>query len=132
MSVLVGIIGVFEANPANFCNQSGHTAEDYVRRREEADAGSAKRGMLTTLLRTLASSPADRAWCRHGLVVLCKSRLGPDGVGTILDRLVTMADEELFESSWDSKNGEQMVSFTCSTTRRVDLCRRARLARNYA
>lgn len=85
-------------------------------KREEADAGTAKRGVLTSLLRTLASSPADRAWCRHGLVVLCKSRLGPEGVGTVLDRLVTLAEEELFESSWGLKQGEQMVSFSSWST----------------
>eukprot|EP00752_Nemacystus_decipiens_P004600 g4199.t1 len=88
-------------------NKNGHTAEDYVRRREESDVGTADRGMLTRLLRTLASSPADRAWCRHGLVVLCKARLGQEGVGTILDRLVTMAEEELFESSWGSRKGSR-------------------------
>lgn len=109
------VVVCLNANPAIFHTQSGHTAEDYVRRRQEADAGTAKRGMLTRLLRTLASSPADRAWCRHGLVVLCKARLGQEGVGTILDRLVTMAEEELFESSWGSKKGEKTVSFILST-----------------
>ena len=80
-----------------------------MRRREEADAGISTRGMPTRLLRTLASSPADRAWCRHGLVVLCKARLGQEGIGAILDRLVTMAEEELFESSWGSKEGEHVM-----------------------
>lgn len=101
---------IFNTNPAKTHNQPGHTAEDYVRRREEAGSGTAKRSKLACLLKTLASSPADRAWCRYGLVVLCKSRLGQEGVGTILDRLVTMAVEELFESSWGLKNVEQMVS----------------------
>lgn len=81
-----------------------------MRRRHEADSGSAKhRGVLEGLLRMLASSPTDRAWCRHGLIVLYKARLGQEGMGTVLDRLVTMAEEELFETSWGSKRGDCAV-----------------------
>lgn len=55
----------------------------------------------------LASSPSDRTWCRRGLVVLCKARLGQEGIGTLLHRLVTLEEEELFDSSWGSKEGKR-------------------------
>lgn len=81
-----------------------------MRRRHEAESGSANhQGALASLLRMLASSTADRAWCRHGLVVLYKARLSQEGMGTVLDRLVTMVEEELFETSWGSKRGDCAV-----------------------
>lgn len=61
---------------------------------------------LAGLRRMLDSSSVDRGWCRRGLVILGKSRLGQEGMGTILERLVTMAEEELFESAWGSMEGD--------------------------
>ncbi|CAN0435847.1 unnamed protein product, partial [Laminaria digitata] len=80
-------------------DNNGFTASDYFRQIE------GKRHQQKPPL-LMDSSPAAKAWCRHGLsVVLCKARLGPLAVKAMLDRLVTMEEEELFERSWSANEG---------------------------
>ncbi|CAM9753486.1 unnamed protein product [Scytosiphon promiscuus] len=89
-------------------DNDGRTAEYYAKREDENSGGygvgGGKQRAQDSLLQLLRTSPADRAWCRHGLVILCKARLGPGAVGTVLDRLVTMEEEALFEKSWAAEN----------------------------
>lgn len=91
-------------------DNSGRTAEHYieVQRRESGicGGGSAKQRAHESLLQLLKTTPADRAWCRHGLVILCKARLGHGAIGTVLDRLVTLEEEELFEKTWAMEAGD--------------------------
>ena len=80
-------------------DNNGFTASDYFGQIE------GKRHQQKPPL-LMDSSPAEKAWCRHGLsVVLCKARLGPQAVKAMLDRLVTMEEEELFERSWSANEG---------------------------
>ncbi|CAM9232170.1 unnamed protein product [Ectocarpus fasciculatus] len=82
-------------------DDDGHTPDHYAKaRRGGQGGGGAKQRAQESLLQLLGTSSADRAWCRHGLVILCKARLGHGAVGTVLDRLVTLEEEELFEKSW--------------------------------
>ncbi|CAM9964633.1 unnamed protein product [Ectocarpus sp. 12 AP-2014] len=82
-------------------DDEGHTPDHYAKaRRGGQGGGGAKQRALESLLQLLGTTSSDRAWCRHGLVILCKARLGHGAVGTVLDRLVTLEEEELFEKSW--------------------------------
>lgn len=85
-------------------DNEGRTAEDCIKLQQQDGAGlgasGAKQRAQESLLHLLHTTPADRAWCRHGLVILCKTRLGQGAIGTVLDRLVTLEEEELFEKSW--------------------------------
>ena len=85
-------------------DKDGHTAEYYTKVQlqdsNSLGGGGAKQRALESLLQLLRTTPTDRAWCRHGLVILCKTRLGHGAIGTVLDRLVTLEEEELFEKSW--------------------------------
>lgn len=89
-------------------DNDGRTAEFYAKRQDQSSGGigggGGKQRAQDSLLQLLGTTPAERAWCRHGLVILCKARLGPGAVGTVLDRLVTMEEEELFEKSWAAEN----------------------------
>lgn len=89
-------------------DNDGRTAEYYAKRQDQSSGGNGggggKQRAQDSLLQLLGTSTADRAWCRHGLVILCKARLGPGAVGTVLDRLVTMEEEELFEKAWAAEN----------------------------
>ena len=85
-------------------DNDGRTAEDCIRLQQQdgsgLGAGGAKQRAQESLLQLLHTTAADRAWCRHGLVILCKTRLGQGAIGTVLDRLVTLEEEELFEKAW--------------------------------
>eukprot|EP00903_Cladosiphon_okamuranus_P006770 g6602.t1 len=86
-------------------DNDGRTAEDCIKRQQQSSgsgpgASGAKQRAQASLLQLLHTTAADRAWCRHGLVILCKTRLGQGAIGTVLDRLVTLEEEELFEKSW--------------------------------
>ncbi|CAN0546408.1 unnamed protein product, partial [Ectocarpus sp. 8 AP-2014] len=82
-------------------DDEGHTPEHYAKaRRSGQGGGGVKQRAQESLLQLLGTTSSDRAWCRHGLVILCKARLGHGAVGTVLDRLVTLEEEELFEKSW--------------------------------
>ena len=80
-------------------DNNGFTASDYFRQ----IAGKRYQQQPPMLM---DSGPAAKAWCRHGLsVVLCKARLGKLAVKAMLDRLVTIEEEELFERSWSANEG---------------------------
>lgn len=92
-------------------NNNGHTPEDCIRRKEGEEGPSQQE---VELLQLLGSSREDRGWCRRALLaVLCKARLGQDGVGALMGRLVTMEEEQLFEQSWGERKGEPAVAFMC-------------------
>ncbi|CAM9226423.1 unnamed protein product, partial [Pylaiella littoralis] len=91
-------------------DSSGRTAEECIEMQRRGSGargdGSAKQRAHESLLQLLRTTPADRAWCRHGLVILCKARLGQGAIGTVLDRLVTLEEEELFEKAWALEVGD--------------------------